>query len=143
MYIDPNAEAPSKENPASTTVGSIGSALSDIEAAANSGALRVDPATGDATIRALAEIEDSIEVYRRRLHRTGTSGSRLGGGYAEEIDRFNNEWTDGGPNSAMDVMTRYVSELRRLKEAVRKSMVTYENSDARGAKLVTDAGEAR
>jgi hypothetical protein len=143
VYIDPNAEPPSVENPASTTVGGIGSSLSDLEAAANSGALRVDPDTGDATIRALTEVEHSVELYWRRLANTMASGTRLGGGYAQQIDQFNHEWTASGPDSAMQIMSKYVAELRRLKEAVRKSMATYQHTDAENAQRVTDAGERR
>jgi hypothetical protein len=101
----------------------------------------VDPATGDATIRALTDVEDSIELYRRRVNSAGLSGTRLGGGYAEEIDRFNGDWTMGGPGSAMDVLNAYGTELRRLKEAVRKCMATYEHADADGAAKVTEAGQ--
>jgi hypothetical protein len=140
VYIDPNAPAPTAPEPGAA-MGSAGSSLTDIITAANNGTLRVDPATGDATIRALTDIEDSIELYRRRLDNAGLSGTRLGGGYAKEIDRFNGDWTMSGPSSAMDVMIQYVAELKRLKEAVRKCMATYEHADAEGAAKVTEAGQ--
>jgi hypothetical protein len=41
----------------------------------------------------------------------------------------------------MDVVNQYVAELRRLKEAVRTCMETYEHADVEGAAKVTSAGQ--
>ena len=116
MYIDPNAPAPSARG-----AGAAGSSLTDIVTAANNGTLRVDPATGDATIRALTDIQDEIDQAVLRTSR-GSRSSRLGGGYAEEIDRFNSEWTASGEGSADVALRQFQQELLRLKEAVRKSV---------------------
>lgn len=139
MYIDPNATAPTAQG-TGTTVGRAGSSLDDIVTAANNGTLRVDPATGDATIRALTDVQDEISGYLRKSSGDAFGGTRLGGGYAEEIDQFIQDWTISGQGSAVEVMTAYVTELDKLKEAVRKCIATYQNSDAAGARLINEAG---
>ena len=136
MYIDPNVPAPTT---AGAAMGSAGSSLTDIVTAANNGTLRVDPATGDATIKALRGIWDEIEQTRRRMARSGRQ-TKLGGGYAQQIDSFNEQWTTGADGSALGTLTEFQSELRRLEEAVRKCMVTYEHDDAESAENLGRAG---
>jgi hypothetical protein len=138
VYIDPNAPPPdldtqSTRPSSSSGPGAIGSSLGDLVEAASSGALRVDYATGDATIRALDEIRDELDTYRRLVtqHRIGP-GSRLGGGYGEQIDEFNREWTVGDKGSVAEVLDTFRTELARMREAVQRSMVTYEASDQHG-----------
>lgn len=132
MYIDPNATAPTAQA-TGAAMGRAGSSLDDIVTAANNGTLRVDPATGDATIRALTDIQREIDQAVLRTSR-GSRSSRLGGGYAEEIDRFNREWTESGEGSADGALRQFQQELLRLEEAVRKSMATYEAADAAGVR---------
>jgi hypothetical protein len=140
VYIDPNAPAPTAGTPA--PMGSAGSSLTDIITAANNGTLRVDPATGDATIRALTDVQDEISRYRRKAVGDSFAGTRLGGGYAKEIDQFIQDWTISGQGSAVEVMVAYVEELDKVKEAVRKCIATYQNTDAGGAALINEAGQA-
>jgi len=138
VYIDPNAPAPPAKG-LGAAVGNAGSSLSDIVTAANNGTLRVDPATGDATIRALSSIWDEVEQARRRMARGGRQ-TKLGGGYAQQIDSFNQEWTTGANGSALATLTTFQNELRRLEEAVRRCMATYEHDDAVGAENIRRAG---
>jgi hypothetical protein len=139
VYIDPDAPAPTTPDP-TAAMGSAGSSLTDIVTAANNGTLRVDPATGDATIRALTDVQDEISRYLRKASGDSFAGTRLGGGYAKEIDQFIQDWTISGQGSAVEVMTAYVEELDKLKEAVRKCIATYQHTDAGGAKLINEAG---
>lgn len=145
VYIDPNAPPPNTQPTSTGTApgGMAGSGLSEIVHAAHSGLLRVDPATGDATIRALTDVQEEVGRYLRNLTSQGRTGTRLGGGYAEQIDEFNKGWSTSGPGSAFDVLSEYVGELERLKEAVRASMVTYQNTDAESAARVNAAGPTR
>lgn len=138
MYVDPNAPAPGVQE-TGNMVGRAGSSLADIVTAANNGTLRVDPATGDATIRALTSVRDEIEQALRRMARGGRQ-TKLGGGYAQQIDSFNQEWTSGANGSALMMLTDFQSELLRLEEAVRKCMATYERDDAAGAENIRRAG---
>lgn len=141
MYIDPNAPAPTAEGTESA-MGSAGSSLTDIVTAANNGTLRVDPATGDATIRALIDVQDEISRCMRKASGDSFAGTRLGSGYAKEIDQFIQDWSISGQGSAVHVMTAFVAELDKLKEAVRKCIATYQNTDAGGAQLINEAGRA-
>ncbi|MPZ82023.1 MAG: hypothetical protein GEV28_17175 [Actinophytocola sp.] len=147
MYVDPNASTPNTQ-PTTTGAGTgvggmIGSSLDGLVEAATTGRLRVDQATGDATIKALTDIQDEVNRYVRRGGSVVTVGTRLGGGYAEQIDRFIQDWTSTGANSAVTIMNEYVKELERLKEAVRKSMATYEQADEGGAAHINAAGPTR
>jgi hypothetical protein len=110
--------------------------------AATSGRLRVDQATGDATIKALGDIQVGLVSVRARLQRAARP-TRLGGGYGERLDRFNQEWAVDGEGSAMDVLEKFQKELEQLKVAVRKSMETYQRDDAGGAQHIARAGEPR
>lgn len=107
----------------------IGSSLNDVVAAANSGSLRVDPATGDATIRAITDIPAELNEVVRRMSRGGRQ-TKLGGGYAQQIDSFNREWTMFGVGSAAGALEQFRRELLRLEDAARKCMATYQASDA-------------
>lgn len=144
MYIDPNARDKDAEtqttSPSSAPGGMAGSSLNDIVAAAGSGNLRVDQATGAATIQAITAVQEQVDTLRRLASADG--GTRLGGGYAERVDRFNREWTVAGPGSAVEVMEQFSDQLHRLREAVRQSMAAYEASDASGARHVRRAGDA-
>lgn len=145
MYIDPHAPLPgaqttSPSSAAPAPAGVAGSSLDAIIHAADNGTLRVDPATGDATLAALTAVEEEISRYRRQGTRYGMGGTRLGGGYAEQIDRFNGEWTSSGAGSAFEVMDQYVEQLGRLREAVRKSMATYRATDEASEQGITRAG---
>lgn len=146
MYIDPNASTPNTQPTTSGTGtgvgGVIGSSLNDVIAAANSGSLRVDPATGDATIRAITDIQAELNEVVRRMSR-GSRQTKLGGGYAQQIDSFNQEWTVSGDGSAAGALEQFRRELLRLEDAVRKCMATYEASDAAGVRYIGQVNEGR
>ncbi|OLF04333.1 hypothetical protein BU204_37785 [Actinophytocola xanthii] len=100
----------------------------------------MDRETGDATVRALDEIRLRMDSYRRLVVATKSGGgTRLGGGYAEQIDEFNREWTVGDTTSAAQVLATFDAELTKLSEAVRRSMATYEASDLAGVEHLNRA----
>jgi hypothetical protein len=139
VYIDPNVPDVHSTRPSSAP-GVVGSSLDDIVDAAGAGEVRVDRATGAATIQALAAVQEQVDTLRRLA--SAEADTRLGGGYAQRIDRFNREWTVAGAGSAAEVMERFSEQLGRLKEAVRVSMAAYQASDANGERQVERAGEA-
>ena len=140
MYIDPNATDTQSTSPSSAPGGVAGSSLDDIVVAAGSGNLRVDQATGAATIQAITAVQEQVDALRRLASADG--GTRLGGGYAERVDRFNREWTVAGPGSAAEVMEQFSDQLHRLREAVRQSMAGYRASEDSAIRHVSQAGEA-
>lgn len=144
MYVDPNAPIPDVQStrPSSAiALGKAGYGLNDIIEAANSGALRVDEAVGAATIQAIDTVRAELDSLRR-LTMMG-SRTRLGGGYAELIDRFNVGWTVEGAGSAVEVMTKFGDQLELLREAVARSMETYRSSDESGVRHLGQAEGAR
>jgi hypothetical protein len=139
VYIDPNVPDSQSTRP-SSAMGAAGSSLNDLVMAAGLGGLRVDQATGAATIQALTAVQEQVDTLRGLA--AAECDTRLGGGYAERIDRFNREWTVAGAGSATEVMERFSEQLGRLREAVRLSMAAYQASDASGERQVERAGEA-
>ncbi|OLF08637.1 hypothetical protein BU204_34055 [Actinophytocola xanthii] len=103
----------------------------------------MDRETGDATVRALDQIRDEISTHRRLVDSTQlTGGTRLGGGYAERIDKFIADWTVGESGSVAQVLTTFEEELAKLREAVQRSMATYEASDRGGVEHLRRAERA-
>lgn len=138
MYVDPNAPVPDTQStrPSSAMpLGDAGAGLGELIEAADSGNLRVDEATGAATIQAIRSIQDNLDAYRRL-----TGNTQLGGGYAEQIDQFNRAWAVDGEDSAAAIMRRFDDELCRLREAVEKCLATYEATDDSGERRVNQAG---
>jgi len=134
VYIDPNAEPPGTRITRPSTApaaGVVGAGLRDLVEAATAGNLRVDPATGAATIQAIHAVKDQVDALRR----LGTQpADGLGGGYARQVDQFNEEWTVRGSGSAAEVMEQFSEQLDRLVTAVEQSMATYLAADESGAR---------
>ena len=126
MYVDPSE-------------GRAGRALDTIYGAATSGALKVDPRTGETTLKFLNHVQDLAEAMARRA-RDADVDTPLGGGFGEEIGALNRRLASGGSDSAREMLTRFSAELERLKDAVAKSMASYHRTDAAGARTITIAG---
>src|SRR5690349_15841668 len=120
MYVDPSE-------------GKAGQVLDALYGAATSGALKVDPQTGETTLRFLNHVQDLADRMASRA-RDAAVPTPLGGGFGEEIGAHNLRLATGGSDSAEEMLTRFVRELERLKDAVSRSMASY---------LATDAGNAR
>ncbi len=130
MYVDPSA-------------GKAGSALESVfYGVVASGSLKVDPHTGEATLKFLAQVQDVVDTMRRR---TGDVGTRtpLGGGFGEQVGAFNQGLADGAPGSAQDVLETFSRELDLLKDTVRRSMESYVATDGANARTITGAGAGR
>jgi hypothetical protein len=128
VYIDPNAGAPEEQTtrPSAAHLGGIaGAGLRDLIKAVTIGDLRVDPATGAATVDAIRAVRDQIDVLRRLDPR---DDGGLGGGYAEQVEWFNREWAGEGT----EVLDRFSEQLDQLGEAVTQSMSTYLTADESG-----------
>lgn len=139
MYVDPNASAPDTQTTRPSSVAplsEVGAGLGDLVEAASSGSLRVDEATGAATLAAIASIQDQLDAVRRIVATSADGGSRLGGGYAQQIGRFNREWAVDGEA----VMDRFATELGRLREAVEMCMTTYRAADEGGERRIDQVG---
>jgi hypothetical protein len=115
---------------------SIGATVGDFMAAANAGALAVSPDTGAAIIKQLTDVQD--RVAEMRSSSTGaTTGTRLGGGYAEQVSTFNQQVNEEGPQL---LMAKFADELEQLKAAVAKSVQNYQGSDSAGRRNIDAAG---
>ena len=119
--------------------GQAGSALDTIYGAATSGALAVDPGTGEATLKFLSQIQDMADRAQRTCATLATS-TPLGGGFGVEVAEFNQRLGAGGPSSAQEVLASFGKELERLKEAVIKCMAAYRGMDADNARTLARAG---
>lgn len=129
MYLDPSA-------------GRIGASLDTVYGAATSGALKVDPDTGEATLRFLNHVQDLTERMQRDFWDVSVK-TPLGGGFGEVIGNFNERLATGETNSAQDVLNKFRAELQRLKEAVSMSMRSYAAMDADNTRSVATAGSGR
>jgi hypothetical protein len=129
VYVDPSE-------------GQAGKALDVLYGAAASGALKVDPSTGDTTLRFLNQVQDLAERMARQVREVSVK-TPLGGGFGDEIGTFNQALAGGGTDSALAVLTRFGGELQMLKDAVKKSMESYRDTDAGNARTITNAGAGR
>lgn len=126
MYLDPSE-------------GKAGASLETIYGAALSGALKVDPHTGEATLKFLNDIRDLVDQLSRTAGRV-TVATPLGGGFGQEIGEFNQRLAAGGANSVREQLTTFRRELDRLTEAVTLSMRSYRTMDAAGAQALSGTG---
>jgi hypothetical protein len=126
MYLDPSFDK-------------AGASLDTIYGAALSGALKVDPQTGDATLKFLDEVRN---LTAKMLGQTNNVAIRtpLGGGFAEEIGAFNQQLAAGGSNSARELLLRFSEELEALKTAVAESMKSYVATESANARTMARAG---
>ena len=130
MYLDPSG-------------GKAGASLETVYGAAVSGALKVDPQTGDATLKFLGDAKDMVEKMNR-VARQVSVATPLGGGFGKEIGEFNQRLAAGGSNCAQELLTRFSQELDRLMAAVSMSMQSYQALDGANAhRLSKVAGAGR
>jgi hypothetical protein len=125
VYLDPSE-------------GEAGKVLDILYGAATSGALKVDPQTGETTLKFLNQVQELVERMQGDLRRVDTR-TPLGGGFAERIGSFNQELATGGDNSVHDQLTRFHHELDLLKQAVVQSMRSYLGTETASAHLMTQA----
>ncbi len=123
MYLDPSGNK-------------AGASLDTVYGAAASGALKVDPQTGEATLKFLSDIEDLTAKMSRQLGRVGVA-TPLGGGFGEEVGAFNQGLATAGPDSAQELLAKFTGELKRLKQAVALSMKSYQDMDGANAHALT------
>jgi hypothetical protein len=126
MYLDPSA-------------GKIGAALETVFGAATSGALKVDPTTGEATLKFLNDVQELTDKMGRLAKDAGIP-TPLGGGFGEKIGNFNQQLSAGGENCAQDILSKFSHELESMKEAVSMSMRNYLEMDGDNARIVSRAG---
>jgi hypothetical protein len=129
LYLDPSA-------------GKIGASLETVFGAATSGALKVDPSTGEATMRFLNDIEEMVGTMGRQVA-TASTRTPLGGGFGEKVGEFNQRLAAGDADSAQELLSRFAEELKLLKNAVLLSMRNYVAMDAANSHTVAAAGSAR
>lgn len=119
MYLDPSE-------------GKAGAFLDTVYGAATSGALQVDPHTGEATLKFLNDIQELTGRLSQQVRRVGVT-TPLGGGFGEEIGAFNRRLGAGGSNDAQELLARFGAELEQLKNAVAASMKSYQAMDGANA----------
>lgn len=132
MYLDPS------EGKAGATLNS----LDGLWGAASSGALQVDPSTGETTLKFLDQVRDMVDTMVRRSDEVGVK-TPLGGGFADEVGTFNQRLAVDGPNSAKEVLLTFRRELEALRGAVVESMAAYQSTDRANARTITSAGGIR
>ncbi|HET9139892.1 hypothetical protein [Actinophytocola sp.] len=129
MYLDPSG-------------GKAGSSLETIYGAAASGTLKVDPQTGETTLKFLSDVAELTE----RMRRSGAGlavKTPLGGGFGEQVGAFNERLAAGGPHSFQEVLATFSRELEMLKEAVTRSIEAYRTADGGAVSAVASAGRSR
>jgi hypothetical protein len=129
MYLDPSE-------------GKIGAFLDTVYGAATSGALKVDPKTGEATLKFLNDIQDLVDAMGRQSSAISVQ-TPLGGGFGEKIGEFNRQLAAGDTSCAQDVLERFSRELELLKNAVSMSMQSYAGMDSDNARVVAAAGSGQ
>lgn len=128
MYLDPSE-------------GKAGQVLDTVYGAATSGALKVDPQTGETTLRFLNQVQDLVDRMQRAASAVAVD-TPLGGGFGTEVGRFNGQLATGSA-AAKDMLTRFNGQLELLKDAVAKSMESYRSTDTGNARTITAAGGSR
>jgi hypothetical protein len=126
MYLDPSGNK-------------AGASLDTVYGAATSGALEVDPETGDATLRFLGEVAELTSTMLSQASEVGVK-TPLGGGFGDEIGAFNERLATGGSSSAREVLTKFSEELELLKTAVSESMKSYAATETANARTLARAG---
>ena len=126
MYLDPS-------------FNKAGASLDTIYGAALSGALKVDPQTGDTTLKFLDEVQNMTAKMLRQTNNVAVR-TPLGGGFAEEIGAFNRQLAAGGSNSAREQLLKFSAELEQLKTAVAESMKAYAATESANARTLARAG---
>jgi hypothetical protein len=111
----------------------------DLMAAVGAGQLAIAPDTGAAINKQLTAVQDIAEEIMRGTHQL-VDEAPFGGGFAEEISRFNQQLAAGSTNSAKDVMNQFSQELEVLKQAVTASAANYSHTDDGGADNLNTAG---
>jgi hypothetical protein len=129
VYLDPSE-------------GRAGTVLDTLYGAATSGALKVDPHTGETTLRFLNQVQDLAEALARKTREAGIH-TPLGGGFGREVGAFNQRLATGEPGSADDMLARFRADLERLKDAVARSIESYRSAEAGNARTIADAGVRR
>ncbi|MBP2321281.1 hypothetical protein JOF56_001666 [Kibdelosporangium banguiense] len=115
---------------------SIGNTIGDMMAAAEAGAFAVSPDTGAAIIKQLDAVKDQVSEMRRTGAFSSIGNLRMGGGYAADIARFNQQVRDEtGP-----LLQNFMQELDQLSEAVRKSVAHYKGSDSGSQQSIDTSG---
>jgi hypothetical protein len=118
--------------------GGLLETIGDIFAAAEAGDFAVSQDTGDRIMKQLTEVQDRVAEMRN----SGTmvaGRTRLGGGFAEQMSTFNQRVNeDGGQN----VLVKFAEELELLKNAISKSIASYQTSDTDGRQNINRAGGA-
>lgn len=108
-----------------TGLSDIVAATKAIAAANEAKALSADPNTIDATLKKLTEMQDELGGIREMTSLLNTE-TPLGGGYAEEVGRFNQQF---GKQVVEKIIPDVVKALDNLKAEVEKSRDTYQNVD--------------
>jgi hypothetical protein len=129
MYLDPSE-------------GRIGAFLDTVYGAATSGALKVDPKTGEATLKFLNDIQDLVDGMGEQGYAISVA-TPLGGGFGEKIGEFNQQLAAGDASCAQEVMKKFRDELELLKNAVAMSMHAYADMDSGNARVVAAAGSGQ
>jgi hypothetical protein len=129
MYLDPSE-------------GRIGAFLDTVYGAATSGALKVDPKTGEATLKFLNDIQDLVDAMGKQGYAIATP-TPLGGGFGVQIGEFNQRLAAGDAGGAQAVMSKFRDELEMLKNAVVMSMRAYTETDSGNARVVATAGSGQ
>lgn len=117
----------------------IGATVQSLVAAAGAGQISIAPDVGDAILKQLTSVQDSADKMGREVFQVARRAP-LGGGYAEEISKFNEQLAVGGPNSAQEVLTKFSQEIEVLKQAVTASMANYGRTDTGNAGTIGSAG---
>jgi hypothetical protein len=114
----------------------IGNTIGDMMAAAEAGAFAVSPDTGAAIIKQLNAVKDQVAELQRTGAFSGLVSLRLGGGYATDIAKYNQQVRgEAGP-----LLQEFMQQLDHLRDAVGKSMTHYKGSDSGSQQGIQSAG---
>ncbi|MEO6086126.1 MAG: hypothetical protein ABIQ18_23750 [Umezawaea sp.] len=103
----------------------IVAATKAIGAATEAQALSVDPHLVDTMLKKLTDMQDVVDKIQRNAHALN-SETKLGGGYAQDIGRTNQQL---GGQVTDKLIPDMVKAINSLKAEIEKSRATYQNSD--------------
>lgn len=104
--------------------------------------IALDPDLGQALNKQLSEVQDKIDRMERQVRvLSQRTGIPLGGGYAEVIGKFMNQFAAGSDESVDKVLARSRREIEKFKQVIDKAMQNYRDTDQDAAQQLRRAGE--
>ncbi|GLZ42500.1 hypothetical protein [Actinokineospora sp. NBRC 105648] len=116
------------DGPWGSIFGNFLQGLEEAAAVAGATGFAISPDIRAAIVTQLTTVKDSVEQMSRATRQMSLD-IPLGGGFAHEISRFNQDLAAGGPESAQELLTRFSQHIDELKAAVESNTTAYSHAD--------------